>query len=69
MNIISKIKSLGTSIIIIFLSIISPSGNSTAEKNDLPKDFVIVTDIVPEVILEMRYYSSYNFVGGKDRFI
>jgi len=29
----------------------------------LPENFVYLTDIVPDVILEMRYYSSYNFVG------
>lgn len=25
--------------------------------------FVVVTDVVPDAILEMRYYSAYNFVG------
>ncbi|MCR5109275.1 MAG: haloacid dehalogenase-like hydrolase, partial [Lachnospiraceae bacterium] len=28
-------------------------------------DFVIVSDIIPDVILEMRYYSTYNFVGDR----
>ena len=27
--------------------------------------FVKVTDVVPDVILEMRYYSTYNFVGAR----
>ncbi|MBQ3722983.1 MAG: phosphatase PAP2 family protein [Bacteroidales bacterium] len=27
--------------------------------------FVRVTDVVPDVILEIRYYSSYNFVGDR----
>lgn len=27
--------------------------------------FVLLTDIVPDVILEMRYYSTYNFVGER----
>ncbi len=65
MNIISKVKSLRTSIMVTFSSIISSNGNSKTEKNGFPKDFVIVTDIVPEVILEMRYYSSYNFIGER----
>lgn len=28
-------------------------------------DFVLVTDVIPEVILEIRYYSSFNFVGTR----
>lgn len=28
-------------------------------------DFVNVADIVPDVILEIRYYSTYNFVGQR----
>ena len=27
------------------------------------EEFVLVTDIVPDVILEIRYFSTYNFVG------
>ena len=29
-------------------------------------DFVLLTDAVPDAILEIRYYSTYNFVGGQD---
>lgn len=28
-------------------------------------DFVVLTDVVPEVMLEMRYYGTYNFVGTR----
>ena len=28
-------------------------------------DFVVLTDVVPDVILEIRYYSTYNFVGER----
>ena len=27
--------------------------------------FVILTDVVPDVILEIRYYSTYNFIGRR----
>ncbi len=27
--------------------------------------FVLVTDVIPEAILEIRYYSSFNFVGER----
>lgn len=28
-------------------------------------DFVVVSDVIPDVILEIRYYSTYNFVGNR----
>ena len=28
-------------------------------------DFVTITDVVPDAILEIRYYSTYNFVGAR----
>ena len=28
-------------------------------------NFVLLTDIIPEVILEMRYFTTYNFVGDR----
>ena len=27
--------------------------------------FVVLTDVVPDAILEIRYYSTYNFVGDR----
>ncbi len=29
------------------------------------KDFVILSDVVPDIMLEMRYYSTYNFIGNR----
>lgn len=28
-------------------------------------DFVLLTDVIPEVILEIRYYSEFNFIGDR----
>ena len=28
-------------------------------------DFVLITDVVPDVILEIRYFGTYNFVGDR----
>ena len=28
-------------------------------------DFVKITDVIPDAILEIRYYSTYNFVGAR----
>jgi len=49
------------------------SQNSHAEKvvtenqvaTDDASDFVVITDVVPDAILEIRYYSTYNFVGTR----
>ena len=30
-----------------------------------PPDFVSVSDIIPDVLLDVRYYSTYNFVGER----
>jgi len=36
----------------------------TVRVNDLSQ-FVNITDVVPDVILEIRYFSTYNFVGTR----
>ncbi len=45
------------------------SGESTAADgtrlSDDASGFVLVSDVVPDVILEIRYYSTYNFVGDR----
>ena len=28
-------------------------------------DFVLLSDAVPDAILEIRYYSTYNFIGDR----
>ena len=51
---------------------VSCSGNAAekaAEKAAAPEmdasAFVNITDVVPDVILEIRYFSTYNFVGAR----
>ncbi len=48
------------------------SGSSEAEAESAvvapeadASDFVTLTDVVPDVILEIRYYGTYNFVGDR----
>jgi len=36
-----------------------------ARENSLPEGFVYLTDIVPDVVLEIRYFSTYNFMGTR----
>ena len=39
--------------------------NKVINKNEDSSDFVLLTDVVPDAILEIRYYSTYNFVGDR----
>ena len=42
------------------------SGSSvTEEKTDGSENFVLLAEEVPDAILEIRYYSTYNFVGER----
>lgn len=53
-------------LIALMLTAILLAAGCAGEKNvnALPDGFVYVTDTVPDVILEIRYYSTYNFVGA-----
>ncbi len=31
----------------------------------MPADFVVLADVVPDIIQEIRYYSSFNFIGTR----
>ncbi len=42
----------------------SPKGETYSASEDFSQ-FVNVTDVVPDVILEIRYYGTYNFVGTR----
>lgn len=45
------------------------SSNDLSTANVAPEadssDFVLISDVIPDAILEIRYYSTYNFVGER----
>ena len=43
----------------------TPSFGTTVKPEMDASQFVNITDVVPDVILEIRYYSTYNFVGQR----
>ena len=55
-----------TFIIICVVTLFAACNN---DKTPLPEEddsqFVAITDVVPDVILEIRYYGTYNFVGSR----
>lgn len=52
---------------ILILSLAAAMFTTTAVSccENAGKDFVLVTDVVPDAILEIRYYSTYNFIGNR----
>lgn len=56
---------------IIFVLLLLPKGLCYAQQDSSQQfssdhsGFVLVTDVVPDAILEIRYYSTYNFVGAR----
>ena len=45
-----------------------PSSEDVVKKlpaNQIRSGFVVISEAVPDVILEIRYYSTYNFVGSR----
>jgi D-alanyl-D-alanine dipeptidase len=51
--------------IVILLLLISFVSCNKQKDETLPDGFVYITNTVPDVILEIRYYSFYNFIGKR----
>ena len=69
---ISRISLSGLTLLAAVLTLSSCSagrniarGGNVSLGPDDPSGFVVLTDVVPDVILEIRYYSSFNFVGTR----
>ena len=59
-----------TSLLLLFFALFSCSSGERdiaqeQQKEGMPSDFTLITDVVPDAILEIRYYSTYNFVGER----
>ena len=54
----------------LFLALLMLTGLAAAEQDDMlfsdnASGFVLLSEAVPDAILEIRYYSTYNFIGGR----
>lgn len=63
-RIISRIFFVMTLLLFCACSSIKAS-NSQFKSSDDSSDFVLLSEVVPDAILEIRYYSTYNFVGDR----
>lgn len=50
-------------VFIVLLAACKSTAKSTF--SDDSSNFVLVTDVVPDAILEIRYYSTFNFIGDR----
>lgn len=46
-------------------AVVSSKSNSGVKPEEDSSDFVLITDVIPEAILEIRYYSTFNFIGDR----
>ena len=51
--------------VLVLALLLSGCAAKTSEKPDGSEGFVLLAEAVPDVILEVRYYSTYNFVGER----
>ena len=42
-----------------------PINADAANYSDDSSNFVVLSDVVPDIIQEIRYYSTYNFVSDR----
>ena len=57
-------------LIFVVVSIVSTNNNKPTVETKMDKEsdssgFVLLSEAVPDAILEIRYYSTYNFVGDR----
>ena len=45
--------------------IYNTKSNSSIQFSDDSSDFVVLADEIPDILLDIRYYSNYNFVGKR----
>lgn len=50
---------------IIVLFLLLPACRSGVTPEHDSSDFVLLSEVVPDAVLEIRYYSTYNFVGSR----
>lgn len=56
---------LGLCCLLLMISCRSINEQTTTTKTDDSSQFVMLTDAVPDAILEIRYFGTYNFVGKR----
>lgn len=53
------------SLAIVSTSSCSSERSNSQQEETMPADFVVLAEVIPDVIQEIRYHSTYNFVGER----
>lgn len=56
-------KTLILAVLLSFL--IACANESQTREYDPSADFVLITDVIPDAMLDIRYYGNFNFVGNR----
>ena len=60
-----KISKLFASLLMVAMLTISPVSAQRSTSPDDSTGFVVLSEVVPDIIQEIRYFSTYNFVGDR----
>ncbi len=60
-----RLQKIIAAVALVFALTISPAYAQRSSGPDDPSGFVVLSDVVPDIIQEIRYYSTYNFVGDR----
>ena len=51
--------------LLTLIMFVTPAAAQRSQSPDDPSGFVVLSDVVPDIIQEIRYHSTYNFVGER----
>ncbi|HOF03195.1 MAG TPA: M15 family metallopeptidase, partial [Atribacterota bacterium] len=62
---IKKILSIIAVALLLLLTVNAVATIATEESNGLPEGFVYIDELIPDALLEVKYYSDDNFLGTR----
>ena len=60
-----KFSKIFTSLLLVMTLFFTPAQAQRSQSADDPSGFVVLGEFIPDIIQEIRYYSTYNFVGER----
>ena len=62
---VSIMQKIMFSALLFLLLSVSCAGPRDGKGQDIPENFTLVNDVIPDALLDIRYYSTYNFIGRR----
>ena len=60
-----KFTKIFTGLLLAMMLFVAPAQAQRSQSADDPSGFVVLGEFIPDIIQEIRYYTTYNFVGEK----